>query len=105
MRLMPTEPRVTGMPISSTWRRISRRLSGMSAPFCPPWERRSHTASTSRLTAAPAVTPEIAPAAHILGAAARRVSSQAAVRPTSSLPVDSMIWLTAVGRISPRPWV
>ena len=39
------------------------------------------------------------------GACIRCVSTHASERPTMSLLDDSMIWLTAVGRISPRPWV
>ena len=105
MRLMPTDPKVTGMPIFSTCPSISSRLSGTSVPRLPRCDRSSHTASTIRAMAAPTVTPKMAPAAHSLGAAPRLVSSHAAVRPTSSLHADSMTWLTAVGRISPRPWV
>ena len=102
---MPTEPRVTGMPMRSTCCRISRRLSGVSVPRLPRRARSSQTVSTSSPTAAPTVTPEMAPAAHSLGVAPCRTSSHAAVSPTTSLQADSMIWLTAVGRMSPRPCV
>ena len=102
---MPTEPRVTGTPICSTRRRISRRLWGTSVPRWPLRLRRSQRVSTARPVAAPTVTPEMAPAAHRPGSDPCRTSSQATVRPTVSLQADSMIWLTAVGSILPRPWV
>ena len=104
MRLMPAAPSVMGMPTVSSSRSTALRAGGTSTAARS--RRRSrNTVSTVRDSRDPAVTPAMAPAAHRDESAPRCSSTRHRARPMTSLPADSVIWLTAVGVMSPKPCV
>ena len=102
---MPAAPSVMGMPAVSSSRRTADRAGGVSEAMMGRRRRSRYTASTASDSRDPAVTPAMAPAAHRDESAPRCSSTRHRPRPMTSLPADSVIWLTAVGVMSPSPWV
>ena len=101
---MPAAPTVMGTPTASSWRSVSRREGGTSRASGRVQRREVRYAVTKRPSAAPAVTPPMAPAAHSAAGAFRFSSTRHSARPMTSLPADSVICPAAVGSISPSPW-
>ena len=94
---------VMGTPILSSCPSVSP--TGSSGPPLSLGQRRSAHSRNSKPSAVPQVTPAMAPAAPVSGAAPLRSRKAHSPIPTSSLQADSMIWLTAVGVMFPSPWV
>ena len=101
---MPPPASVMGIPIRSSCRAVLPQPSGTPLPL-PPLRRRSVHSRNSSPSTEPQVTPAMAPAAPVSGDAPPCSKKAHRPSPITSLQADSMIWLTAVGVMSPMPWV